>query len=101
MYLLKEKNDLNGYYIIFLMIVKDGKVIEFNYDNVNVDGKFKKDDIEYESKMKDVVGVGLKEYIEILNKEFVKVMGEEDGLFVGVEVVIGVIYSIYLFINYV
>lgn len=38
------------------MTVKDGKVTESNYDNVNADGKSKKDDTEYESKMKDVAG---------------------------------------------
>ena len=39
--------------------------------------------------MKDVAGVGPKEYIETLNKEFVKAMGEEDGSPAGVEVVTG------------
>ena len=90
-YSLKEKNDSNGYHTTFSMTVKDGKVTESNYDNVNADGKSKKDDTEYESKMKDVAGVGPKEYIETLNKEFVKAMGEEDGSPAGVEVVTGAI----------
>lgn len=51
--------------------------------------------------MKVKSGIELKIYIFIFNDEFVKVMGEEDGLFVDVEVVIGVIYSLYLFIMYV
>lgn len=99
-YSLKEKNDSNGYYTTFSMTVKDGKVTESNYDNVNADGKSKKDDTEYESKMKDVAGVGPKEYIETLNKEFVKAMGEEDGSPAGVEVVTGATHSTHSFINY-
>ena len=98
-YSLKEKNDSNGYHTTFSMTVKDGKVTESNYDNVNADGKSKKDDTEYESKMKDVAGVGPKEYIETLNKEFVKAMGEEDGSPAGVEVVTGATHSTHSFIN--
>ncbi|MGH2158277.1 extracellular electron transfer flavoprotein PplA [Enterococcus faecalis] len=99
-YSLKEKNDSNGYHTTFSMTVKDGKVTESNYDNVNADGKSKKDDTEYESKMKDVAGVGPKEYVETLNKEFVKAMGEEDGSPAGVEVVTGATHSTHSFINY-
>ena len=99
-YSLKEKNDSNGYHTTFSMTVKDGKVTESNYDNVNADGKSKKDDTEYESKIKDVAGVGPKEYIETLNKEFVKAMGEEDGSPAGVEVVTGATHSTHSFINY-
>ena len=99
-YSLKEKNDSNGYHTTFSMTVKDGKVTESNYDNVNAGGKSKKDDTEYESKMKDVAGVGPKEYIETLNKEFVKAMGEEDGSPAGVEVVTGATHSTHSFINY-
>lgn len=99
-YSLKEKNDSNGYHTTFSMTVKDGKVTKSNYDNVNADGKSKKDDTEYESKMKDVAGVGPKEYIETLNKEFVKAMGEEDGSPAGVEVVTGATHSTHSFINY-
>lgn len=99
-YSLKEKNDSNGYHTTFSMTVKDGKVTESNYDNVNADGKSKKDDTEYESKMKDVAGVGPKEYIETLNKEFVKAMGEEDGSPAGVEVVTGATHSTHSFISY-
>ncbi|HCS99103.1 MAG TPA: FMN-binding protein [Enterococcus faecalis] len=99
-YSLKEKNDSNGYHTTFSMTVKDGKVTESNYDNVNADGKSKKDDTEYESKMKDVAGVGPKEYIDTLNKEFVKAMGEEDGSPAGVEVVTGATHSTHSFINY-
>lgn len=99
-YSLKEKNDSNGYHTTFSMTVKDGKVTESNYDNVNADGKSKKYDTEYESKMKDVTGVGPKEYIETLNKEFVKAMGEEDGSPAGVEVVTGATHSTHSFINY-
>ncbi|MGJ0585500.1 extracellular electron transfer flavoprotein PplA [Enterococcus faecalis] len=99
-YSLKEKNDSNGYHTTFSMTVKYGKVTESNYDNVNADGKSKKDDTEYESKMKDVTGVGPKEYIETLNKEFVKAMGEEDGSPAGVEVVTGATHSTHSFINY-
>ena len=46
--------------------------------------------------MKDVAGVGPKEYIETLNKEFVKAMGEEDGSPAGVEVVTGATHSTFI-----
>lgn len=64
MYKLEEKNEKNGYCVVFEMIVKDGKIIEFKYDNINVDGKFKIEDIKYEESMKVKFGVGLKEYIK-------------------------------------
>ena len=40
--LIERKNDSNGYHTTFSMTVKDGKVTESNYDNVNADGKSKK-----------------------------------------------------------
>jgi len=99
-YSLKEKNDSNGYHATFSITVKDGKVTESNFDNVNADGKSKKDDTDYEKNMKDKTGVGPKEYIEKLNKEFVSAMSKEDGTPADVEVVTGATHSSHSFIMY-
>ena len=40
-YKLEEKNEKNGYRAVFEMTVKDGKITESKYDNINADGKSK------------------------------------------------------------
>jgi major membrane immunogen (membrane-anchored lipoprotein) len=62
-YTLEEKNYFNGYRVTFSITVKDGKITESNYDNVNKDGKSKTQDTKYEANMKKVNKVGPKEYI--------------------------------------
>ena len=63
------------------MTVKDGKVTESNYDNVNADGKSKKMTPEYESKMKRRYWRWTKRiYRNIKQKNLLKAMGEEDWL---------------------
>lgn len=54
------------------MDVKDGKIIKFDYNYVDKDGKFKLDDVDYEKNMKVKFGIGLKEYILVFNKFFVE-----------------------------
>ena len=71
-YKLEEKNYSNGYRVVFEMTVKDGKITESKYDNVNEEGKSKADDTEYEKNMKDKAGIGPKEYIEQFNKGLVE-----------------------------
>ena len=99
-YSLKEKNDKNGYHVDFSIVVKDGKITESNYDNLNADGKSKKDDADYEKNMKDKSGVGPKEYIEDLNKNFLAAMGKEDGSPADMDVVTGATHSSHTFIIY-
>lgn len=71
-YTLEEKNDFNGYHVVFSIVVKDGKIAESKYDNVNADGKSKVDDKKYEDSMMKVNKVGPKEYIKQLNESLVK-----------------------------
>ncbi|MEI5990532.1 pheromone cAD1 lipoprotein [Enterococcus termitis] len=99
-YTLKEKNNSNGYHTEFSIVVKDGKVTESNYDNVNDEGKSKKDDADYNKNMKDKSGVGPAEYIKTLNEELVKAMNEEDGSAANVEVVTGATHSSHSFVIY-
>lgn len=99
-YSLKEKNDSNGYHATFAMTVKDGKVTESKYDNVNADGKSKADDADYNKNMKAKSGTDPKTYIPTLNDEFVKAMAKEDGSPADVEVVTGATHSTHSFIMY-
>ncbi|WP_348921258.1 extracellular electron transfer flavoprotein PplA [Enterococcus rotai] len=99
-YALKEKNNSNGYHTEFSIVVKDGKVTESNYDNVNDEGKSKKDDADYNKNMKDKSGVGPAEYIKTLNEELVKAMNEKDGSAANVEVVTGATHSSHSFVIY-
>ena len=99
-YTLKEKNESNGYHTQFSIVVKDGKVKESNYDNVNADGKSKKDDADYNKSMKEKSGTDPETYIPVLNEELVKVMNEKDGAAGDVEVVTGATHSTQSFIIY-
>lgn len=69
-YKLEEKDLSNGYRATISMTVKDGKISDTTFDYIDKDGKSKTEDKEYESKMKKVSGVGPKEYIPELNKQF-------------------------------
>src|SRR5699024_12879316 len=51
-YTLEEKNYSHGYRTVFSIVVKDGKVTESDYDNVNEAGDSKKDDVDYYISMK-------------------------------------------------
>ena len=94
-YKLEEKNEKNGYRAVFEMTVKDGKITESKYDNINADGKSKTEDTKYEESMKAKSGVGPKEYIKQLNDSFVKAQSAS-----GVEVVTGATHSSESFQNY-
>ena len=52
-YTLEEKNYFNGYRVTFSITVKDGKITESNYDNINKDGKSKTLDTKYEAKYEE------------------------------------------------
>ena len=69
-YKLEETGYYNGYRAVLSMTVKDGKISDTTFDYIDKNGKSKTEDKEYESKMKKVSGVGPKEYIPELNKQF-------------------------------
>ncbi len=94
-YTLKELNDSNGYHVNFSIVVKDGKITESNYDNLDADGKSKKDDADYNKNMKAKSGVSAKEYIEKYNEELLAKQNPSD-----VEVVTGATHSYHSFQNY-
>lgn len=94
-YKLEEKNESNGYRATFEMTVKDGKITESKYDNINAEGKSKTEDADYNKNMKDKTGVGPSEFIPELNKSFVKAQSAS-----GVEVVTGATHSTESFQNY-
>lgn len=49
------------------MVVKDGKIIELKYDNVNENGELKIKDVEYNKNMEVKFGINLEKYIFELN----------------------------------
>lgn len=87
-YTLEEKNENNGYRAVFTIVVKDGKITESKYDNINAEGKSKVDDAEYNKSMKEKAGASPEEFIPALNKALVESQTAE-----GVEVVTGATHS--------
>ncbi|AQP53910.1 hypothetical protein CBF34_05240 [Vagococcus penaei] len=67
-YTLEEKNENNGYRTVFTIVVKDGKIAESKYDNINKDGKSKTGDAEYNKMMKEKSGTSPDIFIPELNK---------------------------------
>lgn len=94
-YKLEEKNYSNDYRTVFEMVVKDGKITESNYDNVNEAGDSKTKDEEYDKNMIEKAGIGPAEFIPELNKRFVAAQSAS-----GVEVVTGATHSTESFQNY-
>lgn len=94
-YKLEEKNYSNGYRAVFEITVKDGKIAESNYDNINEDGKSKVDDADYNKNMKDKAGTNPEEFIPALNKQLVETQSAGD-----IEVVTGATHSTESFQNY-
>lgn len=99
-YTLEEKNYSNGYRVAFSITVAGGKITESNYDNIDKDGKSKKDDTKYESSMKDKAGIGPSEYIAKFNEDLVSAMAEKDGSPADIEVVTGATHSFHSFVIY-
>ncbi|KRK08201.1 hypothetical protein FC52_GL000937 [Lactobacillus pasteurii DSM 23907 = CRBIP 24.76] len=96
-YKLEQKNYYNGYRQVFTLVVKKGKVADLKYDQINKDGMSKTKDAKYEKAMKKVNGVGPKEYIPKLAKEFMDAKGNMEK----VQVVSGATHSSNDFISYV
>lgn len=99
-YTLEEKNYYNGYRAVFSIVVKDGKVVESNYDNVNEAGESKANDKEYNEMMKDKAGISPEEYIAQFNEAFVKQMASEDATPGSIDVVSGATHSFHTFVLY-
>ncbi|HCT96043.1 extracellular electron transfer flavoprotein PplA [Vagococcus sp.] len=94
-YTLEEKNYSNDYRTVFSIVVKDGKITESNYDNVNEAGESKVKNKEYDDMMKDKSGTGPSEFIPALNEALVDKQNASD-----VEVVTGATHSTVSFKNY-
>ncbi|MDT2815341.1 FMN-binding protein [Vagococcus carniphilus] len=71
-YTLEEKNESNGYRTVFTMVVKDGKIAESKYDNINKDGKSKTEDADYNKMMKEQAKTNPEAFIPELNKGLVE-----------------------------
>ncbi|APB30387.1 FMN-binding protein [Vagococcus teuberi] len=77
-YKLEEKNYNNGYRVVFTIVVKDGKITESKYDNVNEEGKSKVDDADYNKKMEKVAKTSPEKYIPELNKALLEKQNPSD-----------------------
>lgn len=71
-YTLEEKNENNDYRATFTMVVKDGKITESKYDNINKDGKSKTEDADYNKMMKEQAKTNPEAFIPELNKGLVE-----------------------------
>jgi FMN-binding domain. len=95
-YSLNETNfDENGWKVRFEMTVKDGKITKSDFNFINEAGTLKTEDDDYETRMKEKVGVGPKEFIPELNEDLVE---EQDAK--AVDIVTGATHSSEKFINY-
>lgn len=94
-YELEEKNESNGYRATFSIVVKDGKIAESKYDNIDKDGKSKTEDKDYQAEMEKVAKTGPADFIPELNEALVASQSAD-----GVEVVTGATHSTESFKNY-
>lgn len=94
-YRLEEKNYKNDYRVTFEITVKDGKIVESKYDNVNADGESKTENTEYNETMKEKAGISPEEFIPKFNEELVAAQSPS-----SIEVVSGATHSFDSFQNY-
>ncbi|CAM3371287.1 FMN-binding protein [Vagococcus sp. PNs007] len=100
-YTLEEKNDSNGYHTVFSIVVKDHKIAESKYDNLNKDGKSKIEDAEYNKNMKEFGGETNPEaFIPELNKRLVAANKEAEKPTAAIDVVTGATHSTHSFEMY-
>ena len=69
-YKLVEDSYDHGYKVEMEMTVKNGKIKNTKYDQVDKDGKSKAKDAKYEKEMKKYAKIGPKEYISQINQEW-------------------------------
>lgn len=94
-YKLEEKNYSNDYRVTFEITVKDGKITESNYDNVNEAGESKVENADYNKNMKDKSGTNPEEFIPAFNEELVAKQSPS-----AIDVVSGATHSFDSFQNY-
>lgn len=94
-YTLEETNYSNDYRVVFSIVVKDGKIVESNYDNVNEAGESKTQNKEYNDMMIEKAGIGPEEFIPAFNETLLNAQSAT-----GVEVVSGATNSFNAFQNY-
>lgn len=70
--------DERGWKITHTIVVKDAKVVESKFDYINAEGQLKGESAEYNTNMKDKVGVSHAEAIEKLNAGVVATPGLEN-----------------------
>lgn len=99
-YTLEEKNYSNDYRVAFSIVVKDGKITESNYDNINEAGESKTKNAEYNEMMKDKAGISPEEFIPAFNEALVAQMAEEEGAPGNIDVVTGATHSFHTFVLY-
>ena len=87
----------HGYHQVYTLTIKNGKISDLKYDQVNKKGQSKTQNASYEKQMKKYSKVGSKEYIKKLRKEFL----DNDGDMEKVQVVSGATESSNDFITYV
>ena len=96
-YQLETLNYDHGYHQVYTLTIKNGKISDLKYDQVNKKGQSKTQNASYEKQMKKYSKVGPKEYIKKLRKEFL----DNDGDMEKVQVVSGATESSNDFITYV
>ncbi|MBS4217419.1 FMN-binding protein [Bacillus sp. FJAT-49711] len=92
-YSLAEKNiGSTGWKTFINMTVKDGKIIESDYNYLNKDGELKTNDEGYQEKMTEKSGTGPQDYIPALNNALVEKQNPAE-----VDVVTGATHSSHTF----
>lgn len=91
-YTVYGNEDERGWTVRHTIVVKDGKIVESDFDYYNAEGKRKTEDEEYNDMMKEKNGVSSKEAIEQLNAALVELQDEDD-----IEVVTGATHTYELF----
>lgn len=94
-YTLEETNYSNDYRVVFSIVVKDGKIAESKYDNLNEAGESKKENAEYNKMMLEKAGIAPEEFIPAFNEALVAAQTPT-----GIEVISGATHSFRAFQNY-
>ena len=94
-YTLEETNYSNDYRVVFSIVVKDGKIAESKYDNLNEAGESKKENAEYNKMMLEKAGIAPEEFIPAFNEALVAAQTPTN-----IEVISGATHSFRAFQNY-
>lgn len=92
-YSLEEKNiGSTGWKAFLNMTVKDGKIVDADYNYLNADGELKTSDEGYQEKMTEIAGTGPQDYIPALNNDLVEKQNAGE-----VDIVTGATHSAHTF----